>query len=250
MKRTFARIKHDYVPNNFTDRIKHRTLEEITRALLPDTYIECHSGCGVYQLADGTTYRGSTVRVLDILQAAQTSSTAYLHEIKLPRRQRLNHAVQKYGCPLSHKNYKHCLAADLAQAKGTTLVLLDPTDMSDYDATAFKLLDPILKRANALYLFAPVFDGIDIHHKKLSAITCSIALHGRDALDIVHPAGNTGCYQRHDHHIIVAPPQLLTTIEEKVSKGVGHYIPPALDQKDDSATELKSFYLKNSPLLD
>ena len=193
----------EYKGGNLSDSVKHPALTDFAARMdgEPLRYIELHSGPGCYG-----NYPGSALQVMERWRSQGRRYYAWLNEEKKERREALASNTHGHTPHVRGDWKKH--AGEYVQLGGPqALVLFDPCYVKDYDNETMALLAKLLANGTNVYLYAPMMKSVAAHKSRVEDIYKLIHTMGRSAAAIIHTAGNTGYFERDDHHIIVGKPQ-------------------------------------------
>lgn len=185
----------DYKPNNPTDQIKHPNLETLAKILLPETYVEFHAGEGIY---DG--YRGSSLRVLDILQNSGQHYEAFLHEKDDKRRRKLRRNTRGYNRQC-RREWQRNVNDYIRDADNRWLFLLDPTHNKDYEEM-LQYIPQLCQTGASMFLYVPETAVFPKHTSTVQKLYNAISSAGRNSTSTVLDVPK-GFLTRKDHFITV-----------------------------------------------
>lgn len=189
-----------YSPGNVTDRIKHSNLEKLAVLACPQTYVEFHSGCGIYD-----TYKGSSLRVIEKMEESyEDDYSAFLHEVDPERNSTLCKNTSEFnGLVCVRKDWKDHVEEYLCIADAYSLFLIDPTYVSEYyeQGGLMDYLPDLIDKGATLFLYVPEKFNDPLAKRTIGCIRSAAEGKG---IDLMHPSVKGGRHARTDHNIIIS----------------------------------------------
>ncbi|MDP1695785.1 MAG: hypothetical protein Q8L29_02650 [archaeon] len=212
--------KFPYKHGNFTDRVKNSNLGALIESMMgplePFSYIELHSGEGIYNIESGNPYFGSAY--MAFLKALGKNSDAHflLHEIDEEKRKKLRKNLEFHKNVRVYEDWRNnlvfCLES-LGNFRGkNTLIVSDPCYMAEH-AEVMEILPHLLLEDANLFMYVPEnlreLSDSAVVDKTRSIIKEKTCL-GKKAIDLMSPSENG---LRIDHNIVVADYEIMRAVE-------------------------------------
>lgn len=209
--------KFPYKHGNFTDRVKNSNLgvmvEQIAKPFQPFSYIELHSGEGIYYDDFGGAYFGTAYQAFSKAHKIGADAMFLLHEKDDERRKKLKKNIGAYGNVRVYSGWKDNLQFCFENfASANTLIVSDPCFMSEH-AEVMKILPDLLKSDVSLFMYVPE-ELADLQHARAVELTRELLKeylhHEKRAIDLMHPSESG---MRTEHNFIAADYDVLKKVE-------------------------------------
>ena len=217
-----------YEFGNLSDRVKHSNQEFLLEKIIPQggdfSFVELHSGEGIYKISDGSVYHGSSFRAF--LKGIQKGNRTrlFLHEKKMETRQKLYARMGLYPGVKIGGEWQRSVDSELEHfGDSNTLIFSDPTKMGDH-VEVLKNIRDFLSKSDNLFFYIPEgrgvnyseqsfdFEGRSYGHKEIVELTRS-KLSSKAGIDLMCPSEKSGSFYRIDHNIIVCREDIIADLE-------------------------------------